>query len=93
MLATGSRIKPTATGPSTAGKKGGMGMKRHRPDTTEQPTSFANVTIVEEPLPPDDRTDCEQPTLAAELWIELRILEVPLPLRDALGDKTTEAAR
>jgi hypothetical protein len=46
-------------------------MQHHWPDTDEQPTPLANLTIVEVPLPPDDPADAEQPSPLANLRIEM----------------------
>jgi hypothetical protein len=50
-------------------------MQDHSPNTDEQPTSLADLTVETVPLLPDNTADIEQPTLFAIMMI----MEVPLP--------------
>jgi hypothetical protein len=57
-------------------------MQHHSPNTDEQPSSFAELTIVELPLYPDGPADEEQPSPMAECTIEI----VPLNPLDVVAE-------
>jgi len=57
---------------------------QEEPTAGERPTSFAELTLVLVPVPPDQLADVAEPTWLAELTIET----VPLPPWDGVRGPT-----